>query len=161
MLELPQGRRLCVRLTVRCFRCGKSAWPRHDRLSSLRRDGGCHDRPPCRGLGRWTVEGWFVCTIRAHGEVERGPAHRGRVGNRCSGRGALQVLMVALRPSRKVSHRAVLGTPSTCRSGRRCSPLGCGVVTRRQIPDLPAQGGLRRDLPVTRPGTQIPVSCSA
>ena len=48
-----------------------------DRLGPLRRDRGRDDRPPRGRLGRRPAQGRLVRALRAHGEMERGAAHRG------------------------------------------------------------------------------------
>ena len=54
-----------------------------DRLGALGRDRGRDDRPPRGRLGRAAAQGRLVRALRAHGEVERGAAHRGGARRRC------------------------------------------------------------------------------
>ena len=56
---------------------GKRSAFRHDRLGALRRDRGRLDRASRRRLERGADQGRLVRAQRAHGEVERGAAHRG------------------------------------------------------------------------------------
>ena len=57
-------------------RHARAGW-RHDRLRPLGRDRGRHHRPSRRRLGCGPAQGRLVRALGAHGEVERGPAHRG------------------------------------------------------------------------------------
>ena len=50
---------------------------RHDRLGALGRDGRRLDRSSRGRLGRRPIEGRLLLALRAHGEMERGAAHRG------------------------------------------------------------------------------------
>ena len=54
-------------------------WGR-DRLRALGRNRGRHHRPSRGRLERASAQGRFVLALRAHGEVERGAAHRGSPG---------------------------------------------------------------------------------
>ena len=50
------------------------------RLGPLRRERGHQHRAPGHRLGRGAAEGGFLRAQRAHGQVERGAAHRGAAG---------------------------------------------------------------------------------
>ena len=66
------------------------------RLGALGRDRGCDDRPPRHRLGRAAAQGRLVRPLRAHGQVERGAAHRGGAGGGREARPA--VCALTLRP---------------------------------------------------------------
>ena len=55
----------------------KAAGLAHHRLRPLGRDRGRDHRPSRRRLGRRPAQGRLVHALRAHGEMERGAAHRG------------------------------------------------------------------------------------
>ena len=59
------------------LRRSPARWLWRDRLRALRRDGGRFDRSSRDRMGRGTAEGRLVLPIGTHGEMERGPAHRG------------------------------------------------------------------------------------
>ena len=53
---------------------------RNDRVGALGRNRGRLDRPPRGRLGRRPAQSRLVLSLRAHGEMERSPAHRGGAG---------------------------------------------------------------------------------
>ena len=69
--------------TLDAWRAAQAARLRRHRLGALGRDRGHDHRPPRDRLGRRPAQGRLVRARRAHGEVERGAAHRGAA--RCAG----------------------------------------------------------------------------
>ncbi len=68
--------------TLAALAAGQGGGLRHDRFRALGRNRGHVDRPPCGRLERRPAQGRLVRALRAHGEMERSAAHRGRPGRR-------------------------------------------------------------------------------